>query len=103
MTPSPDLDPQTRQPGLGAGPTKTLRVAAVGDLHVGEAHVHDFETDTGVHRVHLVVARGHGRGRHGELGRGRNGATRMQGDEAQGHGRSRSPPQMLELNRHVKS
>lgn len=32
----PDL--QTRQPGLEPGPTKKLRVAAVGDLHVGESH-----------------------------------------------------------------
>lgn len=30
-------DPQTPQPGLDAGPKKKLRVAAVGDLHVGEA------------------------------------------------------------------
>ena len=35
MTPS--TDPQTPQPGLDAGPKKALRVAAVGDLHVGEA------------------------------------------------------------------
>ena len=35
MTPS--TDPQTPQPGLDAGPAKKLRVAAVGDLHVGEA------------------------------------------------------------------
>lgn len=35
MTPS--TDPQTPQPGLGAGPAGKLRVAAVGDLHVGEA------------------------------------------------------------------
>lgn len=34
MTPS--TDPQTPQPGLGAGPDRKLRVAAVGDLHVGE-------------------------------------------------------------------
>ena len=31
-------DPQTPQPGMEAGPPKKLRVAAVGDLHVGEAH-----------------------------------------------------------------
>ena len=31
-------DPQTPQPGLEPGPPKKLRVAAVGDLHVGEAH-----------------------------------------------------------------
>ena len=31
-------DPQTPQPGLEPGPGKKLRVAAVGDLHVGEAH-----------------------------------------------------------------
>lgn len=31
-----DADPQTPQPGLNAGPAKRLRVAAVGDLHVGE-------------------------------------------------------------------
>lgn len=31
-------DPQTPQPGLDAGPKKKLRVAAVGDLHVGENH-----------------------------------------------------------------
>jgi Icc-related predicted phosphoesterase len=31
-------DPQTPQPGLEPGPVKKLRVAAVGDLHVGEAH-----------------------------------------------------------------
>ena len=30
-------DPQTPQPGLDAGPARKLRVAAVGDLHVGEA------------------------------------------------------------------
>ena len=30
-------DPQTPQPGLEPGPGKKLRVAAVGDLHVGEA------------------------------------------------------------------
>lgn len=42
MIPSPDTpsaaapDPQTLQPGLDAGPARTLRVAAVGDLHVGE-------------------------------------------------------------------
>ena len=35
MTPS--TDPQTPQPGLDAGPSTKLRVAAVGDLHVGEA------------------------------------------------------------------
>lgn len=29
-------DPQTPQPGMDAGPAKRLRVAAVGDLHVGE-------------------------------------------------------------------
>ncbi|WP_296817433.1 metallophosphoesterase [Brevundimonas sp.] len=38
MTPSPDHDPQTPQPGLAPGPGERLRVAAVGDLHVGEAH-----------------------------------------------------------------
>ena len=32
------LDPQTPQPGLEPGPQKKLRVAAVGDLHVGETH-----------------------------------------------------------------
>lgn len=31
-------DPQTPQPGLEPGPKTRLRVAAVGDLHVGEAH-----------------------------------------------------------------
>lgn len=31
-------DPQTPQPGLTPGPARKLRVAAVGDLHVGEAH-----------------------------------------------------------------
>ena len=31
-------DPQTPQPGLEKGPSKKLRVAAVGDLHVGESH-----------------------------------------------------------------
>lgn len=30
------VGPQTPQPGLDAGPVKRLRVAAVGDLHVGE-------------------------------------------------------------------
>nr|WP_314437112.1 metallophosphoesterase [uncultured Brevundimonas sp.] len=35
MTSAP-LDPQTPQPGLEPGPTTRLRVAAVGDLHVGE-------------------------------------------------------------------
>lgn len=41
VTPSPanqDAAPQTLQPGLGPGPAKKLRVAAVGDLHVGENH-----------------------------------------------------------------
>ena len=46
MTPS--TDPQTPQPGLDAGPSTKLRVAAVGDLHVGEAsdkpYRHLFET-----------------------------------------------------------
>jgi len=44
MTPStdgatpeaPTPDAQTPQPGMGAGPGKKLRIAAVGDLHVGE-------------------------------------------------------------------
>ncbi|QYC10682.1 metallophosphoesterase family protein [Brevundimonas nasdae] len=35
MTSAP-LDPQTPQPGLEPGPKARLRVAAVGDLHVGE-------------------------------------------------------------------
>lgn len=35
MTVSPP-DPQTPQPGMEAGPHKTLRVAAVGDLHVND-------------------------------------------------------------------
>ena len=34
MTPSPDI--QTPQPGMEAGPGRKLRIAAVGDLHVGE-------------------------------------------------------------------
>ena len=39
MTPSTEHpDPQTPPPGLEPGPQKALRVAAVGDLHVGEAH-----------------------------------------------------------------
>src|SRR5690606_11719287 len=39
MTPSTEQsDPQTPQPGLEPGPVRKLRVAAVGDLHVGEAH-----------------------------------------------------------------
>ncbi|HEV2081373.1 MAG TPA: metallophosphoesterase [Brevundimonas sp.] len=33
-----DAAPQTPQPGLEPGPRKALRVAAVGDLHVGENH-----------------------------------------------------------------
>ncbi|WP_374598728.1 metallophosphoesterase [Brevundimonas sp.] len=33
-------DPQTPQPGLEPGPAKRLRVAAVGDLHVGEGPSH---------------------------------------------------------------
>lgn len=33
-----EVDPQTPQPGMEAGPARKLRVAAVGDLHVGEAH-----------------------------------------------------------------
>lgn len=40
-TPSPanqDAAPQTLQPGLEPGPAQKLRVAAVGDLHVGENH-----------------------------------------------------------------
>jgi Icc-related predicted phosphoesterase len=32
-----EVDPQTPQPGMEAGPAKRLRVAAVGDLHVGES------------------------------------------------------------------
>jgi len=41
MTPSPEpaapaVESQTPQPGMEAGPKKKLRVAAVGDLHVGE-------------------------------------------------------------------
>lgn len=39
MTPFSDVSvtpPQTPHPGMGAGPAKKLRVAAVGDLHVGE-------------------------------------------------------------------
>lgn len=36
MTRSPD--PQTPQPGMEKGPDRKLRVAAVGDLHVGENH-----------------------------------------------------------------
>jgi Icc-related predicted phosphoesterase len=46
--PSPSSDPQipqqTPQPGMGAGPPRKLRVAAVGDLHVGE-------TGKGTHRA----------------------------------------------------
>ena len=37
MTPSADPSVQTPQPGMDKGPAKKLRVAAVGDLHVGEA------------------------------------------------------------------
>ena len=37
MTDTP-VDPQTPQPGLEPGPSRKLRVAAVGDLHVGENH-----------------------------------------------------------------
>ena len=37
MTPSADPPAQTPQPGMDKGPAKKLRVAAVGDLHVGEA------------------------------------------------------------------
>lgn len=33
---------QTPQPGLDAGPTRRLRVAAVGDLHVGEGAVRPY-------------------------------------------------------------
>jgi Icc-related predicted phosphoesterase len=40
MTPSPEA--QTPQPGLDAGPPSRLRVAAVGDLHVGEGAVRPF-------------------------------------------------------------
>lgn len=40
MTPSPEspavAEPQTPQPGMESGPKKKLRIAAVGDLHVGE-------------------------------------------------------------------
>lgn len=39
-TPSPDA--QTRQPGMEAGPRKAMRVAAVGDLHVGETTRGDY-------------------------------------------------------------
>lgn len=41
MTPSTD-PAQTPQPGMDAGPAKTLRVAAVGDLHVNEAAQHPY-------------------------------------------------------------
>lgn len=37
MTPSTS-EGQTPQPGMESGPAKKLRVAAVGDLHVGESH-----------------------------------------------------------------
>ena len=33
-----NADPQTPQPGMDSGPVRKLRVAAVGDLHVGENH-----------------------------------------------------------------
>jgi hypothetical protein len=36
-------DAQTPQPGMDSGPGKKLRVAAVGDLHVGEAAKHPFQ------------------------------------------------------------
>ncbi len=49
MTPSSEpgpaggqTDPQTPQPGLEPGPIKRLRVAAVGDLHVGEGAERPF-------------------------------------------------------------
>ena len=35
-SPSPNEPPQTPQPGMETGPRRALRVAAVGDLHVGE-------------------------------------------------------------------
>lgn len=35
-------DPQTTQPGLEPGPARILRVAAVGDLHVGETTEHRY-------------------------------------------------------------
>ena len=35
-------DPQTTQPGLEPGPARKMRVAAVGDLHVGEATEHSY-------------------------------------------------------------
>ena len=38
-----DATPQTPQPGMDSGPGKKLRVAAVGDLHVGEAARHPFQ------------------------------------------------------------
>ena len=40
---TPPSDPQTPQPGMDAGPLTRMRVAAVGDLHVGE-------TTRGAHR-----------------------------------------------------
>ncbi|MFN3931960.1 MAG: metallophosphoesterase [Brevundimonas sp.] len=43
-------DPQTPQPGLAPGPEKRLRVAAVGDLHVGETHQRPYRELFG--RVH---------------------------------------------------
>lgn len=36
--PIANADPQTPQPGMDSGPVRKLRVAAVGDLHVGENH-----------------------------------------------------------------
>ena len=42
MTPSTEATPQTPQPGMEAGPSKKLRVAAVGDLHVNEAAKHPY-------------------------------------------------------------
>jgi len=50
MTPSPEAPPsagppadvQTPQPGMETGPARKLRVAAVGDLHVGETPPHAY-------------------------------------------------------------
>ncbi|MGH6977864.1 MAG: metallophosphoesterase family protein, partial [Brevundimonas sp.] len=50
MTPSPETPPpplppvegQTPQPGMDTGPKKRLRIAAVGDLHVGETSHHAY-------------------------------------------------------------
>lgn len=42
LPPSPSVEGQTPQPGMETGPKKKLRIAAVGDLHIGETPHHAY-------------------------------------------------------------